>query len=155
MKHQKEKINGKSKPLALTKSFAKKFRNLKTRYGRGNVRSGKCLSGEISSRGSVLRGSVRSGNCSVGEMSVGEVSVGELSSAKCQSGKCLVVKLSYNQFLMSQTKFFKNSYSANFIFDFQMCESNNQAFCLKILKFQRPYYLIYLNCYMQTGVNET
>ena len=34
---------------------------------------GKCLSGEMSSRGSVLRGSVRSGNCPFGEMSVGEV----------------------------------------------------------------------------------
>ena len=63
--------------------------------------SGKCLSGEMSSRGSVLRGSVRSGNCpfgemSVGEVSVGEVSVGDLSSGKCQSRKCPVGKLSYN-----------------------------------------------------------
>ena len=56
--------------------------------GRGNVRSGKCLSGEMSSRGSVLRGSVRMGNCLFGEMSVGEVSVGGLSSGKCQSGNC-------------------------------------------------------------------
>ena len=72
----KEKINGKSKPLALTKSFAKKCRNLKIRYGRGNVRSGKCLSGE---------------------MSVAEASVGELSSGKCQTGKCPVGKLCYNQ----------------------------------------------------------
>ena len=93
----KEKINGKSKPLALTKSFAKKCRNLKIRYGRGNVRSGKCLSGKMSSRGSVLRGSVRSRNCLFGEMSVGEVPVGELSSGKCQTGKCPVGKLCYNQ----------------------------------------------------------
>ena len=62
--------------------------------GRGNVRSGKCLSGEMSSRVSVLQGSVRSGNCpfgemSIGEVSVGEVSVGELSSrGTVQSGNC-------------------------------------------------------------------
>ena len=53
--------------------------------GRGNVHSGKCLIGDMSSRGSVLRGIVRSGNCpfremSIREVSVGEVSVGELSS---------------------------------------------------------------------------
>ena len=48
--------------------------------GRGNAHSGKCLSGEMSSRESVLRGIVRSGNCLFGEMSIGEVSVGELSS---------------------------------------------------------------------------
>ena len=54
--------------------------------GRGNVRSGKCLSGEMSSRGSV-----RSGKCPFGEMFVGEVSVGDLFS-----GKCPVGKLSYN-----------------------------------------------------------
>ena len=58
-----------------------------------NVHSGKCLSGEMSSRGSVFRGSVRSENCtfgemSIGEVSVGEVSVGELYSGKCQSGNC-------------------------------------------------------------------
>ena len=64
-------------------------------YGRGNVRSGKFLSGEIFSRGS-LRGSVQSGNCPLGEVSVGEVSVGDLSLGKCQSGNCLVGKLSYN-----------------------------------------------------------
>ena len=86
----------------MTKSFAKKCRNLKIRYGRGNVLVGKCLSGEMSSRGRVLRGSVRSGNCpfgemSIGEVSVGEVSVGDLPLGKCQSGKCPVGKLSYNQ----------------------------------------------------------
>ena len=102
IKCYKEKINGKSKPLALTKSFPKKCRNLKIRYGRGNVRSGKCLSREMSSGRNVLRGSVRSGNCPFGEMSVGEVSVGEmsvgdLSSGKCQSGKRPVGKLSYNR----------------------------------------------------------
>ena len=47
---------------------------------RGNVRSGKCLSGEVPSRGSVLRGFVWSGNCPFGEMSVGKESVGEPSS---------------------------------------------------------------------------
>ena len=67
--------------------------------GWGNVRSEKCLSGEMSSRGGVLRGSVLSGNCPFGEMSVGEVSVGEvsvweLSSGKCQSGNCPVGELS-------------------------------------------------------------
>ena len=81
----------------MTKSFAKKCRNLKIRYGRGNVLVGKCLSGEMSSRGRVLRGSVRSGNCPFGEMSIGEVSVGDLPLGKCQSGKCPVGKLSYNQ----------------------------------------------------------
>ena len=55
--------------------------------GGGNVRSGQCLSGEISSQGSV-----QSRNCPVGELSVrgnvhrrivhGEVSVGELSSRR-------------------------------------------------------------------------
>ena len=67
--------------------------------GRGNVRSGKCLSGEMSSRGSVLRGIARSRNCPFGEMSitgvsVGEVSVEELCSGKCQSGNCPVGELS-------------------------------------------------------------
>ena len=70
-----ERKNGKSKPLALTKSFTKKCRNLKIRYGRGNVRSRKCLSGEMSSWGSVWWW-----NCPFGEMSIGEVSVWELSS---------------------------------------------------------------------------
>ena len=75
---------------------------MKIRYGRGNVRSGKCLSGEMSSRGSVLWGSVRSGNCPFGEMSVGEVSggevsVGEVSVGDLSSGKCPVRKLSYNR----------------------------------------------------------
>ena len=73
-------------------------------YGRRNVRLGKCLSGEISSRGSVLRRSVRSVKCPFREMSGGKVSVGEvsaedLSSGKCQSGKCLLRKLSYNQII--------------------------------------------------------
>ena len=118
IKYQKEKINGKSKPLALTKSFAKKCRNLKIRYGRGNVRSGKCLSGEMSSRGSVRRGSVWSGNCPFGEMSVrevsvGEVSVGDLSSGKRQSGKCPVGKLSYN--LQTNLPLRINNERANFL----------------------------------------
>ena len=69
-----EEINGKSKLLALTKSFTKKCRNLRISYGRGNLRLEKCLSGEMSSPGCVLRGSVRSENCPFGEMSVGEVS---------------------------------------------------------------------------------
>ena len=64
--------------------------------GRENVRSGKCISGEMSSRGKVLRGSVRLGNCPFGEMSV-EVSVRELFSRKCQSGNCLVGELSAYQ----------------------------------------------------------
>ena len=70
-----EKLNGKSKPLALTKSFTKKCKNLKIHYGWGNVQSRKpplrkCL--------------------------VGEVSVGDLSLGKCQSGNCPVGKVSYN-----------------------------------------------------------
>ena len=65
-------------------------------YGRENVRSGKCLSGEMSSRGSVRTGKCPFGEMFVGEVSVGEVSVGDLSSGKCQSGKCPVGKLSYN-----------------------------------------------------------
>ena len=69
-----DKINGKSKPLALTKSFTKKCKNLKIRYGRGNILVGKCPVGEASvgkvfGRGSVSRGSI-----------FGEVSVGELSN---------------------------------------------------------------------------
>ena len=62
-------------------------------YGQGNVRSGKCPSGEMSSRGIV-----RSGNCPFGEMSVGKVSVGELSSGKYHSGNCPVGKLSAYHF---------------------------------------------------------
>ena len=73
-----EKINGKSKPLALTKSFTKKCKNLKIRYGRGNILVGKCPVGEASFgkvssrgivrsgiylRGSASRGTVQSGNC--------------------------------------------------------------------------------------------
>ena len=58
--------------------------------------SGKCLSGEMSSRGSVRSGNCPFGEMSVGEVSVGEVSVGDLSSGKCQPGKCWVGKLSYN-----------------------------------------------------------
>ena len=54
--------------------------------GPGNVRSGKCLSGVMSSRGSVLRGIVRSENCPFGEMSIGEVSVGEVSIGNCPRG---------------------------------------------------------------------
>ena len=62
---------------------------MKIRYGWGNVRSGKYLSGEMSGRGSLRRGSVQSENCPVGEVSplgnvslgyvLREVSVGELS----------------------------------------------------------------------------
>ena len=48
--------------------------------GRGNVSSGKSLSGGMFGWGSLRRGSVRSGNCLFGEMSIGEVSVGEMSS---------------------------------------------------------------------------
>ena len=44
---------------ALTKSFAKKCRNLKIRYGRGNVRPGSVR------RGRVSREFVRSGNCPI------------------------------------------------------------------------------------------
>ena len=52
--------------------------------GRGNIRSGKYLSGEISGRGSlhranVRRGSVRRGSVSRGSV-LGELSVQELSS---------------------------------------------------------------------------
>ena len=65
------------------------------------IRSGKCLSGEMSARGSLRRVNVQSGNCPVGDMfvevSVGEMSVRDLSSGKCQSGDCPVGKLSYNQ----------------------------------------------------------
>ena len=68
---------------------------MKIRYGRGNVRSGKFFSREMSSRGSVLWGSVRSENCPFGQMSVGEVSVRDLPS-----GKCPVGKVSYNRNLV-------------------------------------------------------
>ena len=59
--------------------------------GWGNAQSGKCLSGEMSGRGSLHRLTVRLGNCpfrkiSIGEMSVGEVPVCNLSSGKCHSG---------------------------------------------------------------------
>ena len=47
--------------------------------GQGNVRSGKCLSREMSSRGNVRQGSVRRGSVSP-EIVLGGVSVGELSS---------------------------------------------------------------------------
>ena len=72
-------------------NFFKKY--LTKAYGQGNVRSGKCLRGEMSGWGSLHRGSVRSGNLLSGEMSieeasVREVSVGDLSSGKCQSGNC-------------------------------------------------------------------
>ena len=86
--------------------------------GRGNVRSGKCLSGEISSRGSVLRGSVRLGNCSFGDMSdgevsVGEVSVGELSSGKCQSENCPVGELSAYPDFLSVFRQYKTCYGSD------------------------------------------
>ena len=61
--------------------------------GQGNARSGKCLSGEMSSRGSVRSGNCPFGEMSVGEVSVEEVSVGELASGKCQSGNCPVGEL--------------------------------------------------------------
>ena len=81
-----------------TKNGFKK-KNLTKTCGQGNVRSGKCPIGEMSSREVSVRGVVRSGKCPFGEMSVGEVSVekvsvGELSSAKCQLGNCPVGKLS-------------------------------------------------------------
>ena len=73
--------------------MALKKKNLTKTCGQGNVRPGKCPSGEMSSRELSVRGIVRSGKCpfgemSVGEVSVGKVSVGELSSGKCQSGNC-------------------------------------------------------------------
>ena len=77
-------------------------KNLTKTCGQGNVRSGKCLSGEMSSRGSVLRGSVRSGNSPFGEMSLREVSVGELSSRKCQSGNCPPALISVCSCLLKQ-----------------------------------------------------
>ena len=44
--------------MALTKSLAKKCKNLKIRFGWGNVGSGKCPVGELFGRGSVSRGTV-------------------------------------------------------------------------------------------------
>ena len=60
---------------------------------RGNVRSAKCLFGEMSIRGDVIqvtvrRGNVLSGNCPFGELSVGEMSSGNCPSGKSSSGKC-------------------------------------------------------------------
>ena len=75
---------GKCKPLASTRRFAKKCKNLRIRYGRGNVQSVKGLAGEMSGRGSLHWGSAQSGNFPVGDMSVGEMWVGDLSSGKCQ-----------------------------------------------------------------------
>ena len=49
--------------------------------GPGNVRSGKCLSGEMPSRGSFRRGSV-SRELSLGECQSGKCSVGELSACR-------------------------------------------------------------------------
>ena len=73
---------------------------MKIRYGRGNVRSGKCLSGEMSGRGSLRRGIVRSGECPSGKGPSGKCQSGKCPSGKCQSGNCPVGKLSYkNQFL--------------------------------------------------------
>ena len=46
--------------------------------GQGNDHSGKCLSGEMSSWGSVLREIVRSGKCPSGKF----------PSGKCQKGNC-------------------------------------------------------------------
>ena len=51
--------------------------------GRGNVRSGKCLVGELSCRGPVRRGTIRRGNV-----------CRDLSSGKCPSGKCPVGEMS-------------------------------------------------------------
>ena len=97
---------------------------------RGNVRSGKCLSGEISSRGSVRLENCPFGEMSIGEVSVGEVSVGELSPGKCQSGNCPVGELSaYHIFL--QATFFSftiyNQCSPRLIqsFDFQLNFAQN------------------------------
>ena len=71
---------------------------MKIRYGRQNIRLGKCLSGDMYSRGSFRRGSVQSWNCPVREVSiegvsVGEMSVRDLSSGKCQSGNCPKISL--------------------------------------------------------------
>ena len=66
----------------LKQIFFKK--NLTKTYGHENVRSRKCLSGKMFSRGSLLQGSVQSGNCPFGEMPIGEVSVRDLSSGKCR-----------------------------------------------------------------------
>ena len=59
--------------------MALKKKNLTKTCGQGNVRPGKCPSGEMSSRELSVRGIVRSGKCPFGEMSVGEVSVGKVS----------------------------------------------------------------------------
>ena len=67
-----------SKPLASTKSFAKKCRNLKICYGRGNVLVRKCPVGEVSFGEMSSRGIVRSGKCPSGRC----------PSRKCQSGIC-------------------------------------------------------------------
>ena len=67
-------------------------------FSRGNVRSRKCLSGEMFGRGSLCRGSVLSGICSFGEVSVGEVLIGDLFSGKCQSKKCPVGEMSVYRF---------------------------------------------------------
>ena len=87
-----------------TKNDLKKKKNslkhvVRKMSGRENVRSGKCLSGEMSSWGSDLPGIVRSRNFPFMEMAIGkvfarEVSVGELPSGKCQSGNCSVGELS-------------------------------------------------------------
>ena len=78
---------------------------MKIRYGRGNVRSGKCLSGKClvgeASVGEVSSwGIVRSGECPSGKCPSGKCQSGKCPLGKCQSGNCPVGKLSYkNQFL--------------------------------------------------------
>ena len=57
--YEKHKMLPVFNKTALTKSFAKKCRNLKIRYGRGNVRPGSVR------RGRVSREFVRSGNCPI------------------------------------------------------------------------------------------
>ena len=64
--------------------MALKKKNLTKTCGQGNVRPGKCPSGEMSSRELSVRGIVRSGKCPFGE----------LSSGKYQLGNCPVGKLS-------------------------------------------------------------
>ena len=60
-----------------------KKKNLTKTCGQGNVRSGKCLSGEMPVRGNVLVE-----KCPVGEVSFGEVSGrGTAHSGKCPPGK--------------------------------------------------------------------
>ena len=77
-----EKIDGKSKPLALAKSFAKNaeiwlYVVVGEKSVWRNVQSRKCPFGELPVRWNVCRGSVRRESVSRGFV-LGEVSVGEL-----------------------------------------------------------------------------